>query len=126
MILRYNEHLKNKIGSKTKPEPWMHIVIIVNSVTGRGAVKTRKCSYAVYVWDTREIIETGSFDYKQPINYLEMYADKARDNHEPLVGSGSSTFNVSVFQKVSQTDSLKRSQDSAIREQNKIRKFLKR
>jgi hypothetical protein len=87
MILRYNEEIQKTIGSKTKPEPWMHIAII-KQIRDNGKFDL-SLFYAIYVWDTRQVIE----ERDSRLNYaddatIKSLAKKyaANDSREPLLG----------------------------------------
>ena len=67
-ILRYTESVQKQLNSKTKSEPWLHVVIKDNG------------EYAIYVWDTRKVIETGKTKETKFDGCTE-----ARDNHKALV-----------------------------------------
>lgn len=74
-IVRYNKaELQQAIGASTEPKKFLHLVI------------TNDNRYAIYVWDTREVVETGklSTEPSHDLSALET-ATKARDKHEPLV-----------------------------------------
>lgn len=71
-ILRYTPEVQKQLGSKTKPEPWLHVCM-------------QNDMYAIYVWDTRQILESGKYRFPAtgPI---------ANDNRMPLVGQDSDKF----------------------------------
>jgi hypothetical protein len=72
-ILRYTEELQKFYRAKTKPEPWLHFVHVSGQLGDR---------WAIYVWDTRQVIEEGS-DYRP----VPQGVQKASDNHEMLKGA---------------------------------------
>lgn len=74
-ILRYTEAIQKQIGSKTKPEPWMHIGI-------------QSGKYAIWIWDTRQIVGTGKFSG----DISKLQGTAAKDNHKPLVGEHADAF----------------------------------
>lgn len=89
-VLRYSESIQKQIGSKTKPEPWLHIT------TARTGKDGKQAWYAIFVWDTRQVVEEGKLDWKYKKN--ESYKIKpgedgflngryAQDNGKPLVGA---------------------------------------
>jgi hypothetical protein len=67
-ILVYNATAQAKIGAKTNPEPWMHVVITNNN------------EFAIFIWDTREVIETGKC--AKDIDFTG--CENARDNRKEL------------------------------------------
>jgi hypothetical protein len=67
-ILVYNATAQAKIGAKTNPEPWMHVVITNNN------------EFAIFIWDTREVLETGKC--AKDIDFTG--CENARDNHKEL------------------------------------------
>jgi hypothetical protein len=75
-ILKYSDSIKKKFKCKTNTEPYLHFII------------TDK-AWAIYIWDTRRIIETNSCDAKAYKQVLNM---RIPDNHEPLVGKNSDLF----------------------------------
>lgn len=73
-ILRYTEAIQKALGCKTKPEPWLHIGI---SSDGH---------YGIWIWDTRQILETGKCDADK------VNGTPAKDNHKELVGEHAELF----------------------------------
>lgn len=70
-IYRYDESVQQCLRCKTKPEPWLHIAIAGCSMSNLGEHYARRNAgkapkleliWAVYVWDTREVIESGQVD----------------------------------------------------------------
>lgn len=100
-VLKYTEELKKLLGSKTKPEPWLHCAFLAK----RAPEDSNDVIWAIYVWDTREVVEQGSTDMpntsmsrgpgknrtpqKSPMQQLRKLATmtKAIDNHQKLKGS---------------------------------------
>lgn len=90
-ICRYNETLQKILGCKTKPEPWLHIVI-------KSFDKTKPyVGYAVYVWDTRKVVENKheGWPKEEQVNPRNGFAEQceaaikanqtlAKDNRQPL------------------------------------------
>lgn len=77
-ILRYTPEMQKQLVSKTKPEPWLHVAIIMPKDRGWAI-------YAIYVWDTRQVIEEG----RKPIwdaHVEHLVGTPAKDNHQPLQG----------------------------------------
>jgi hypothetical protein len=75
-ILKYTPVIKQQIGSKAEPAPYLHIAIV--------KTYTSKVVYAIYIWDTREIVEIKEVARK----YEGILGANATDNREPLKGSG--------------------------------------
>lgn len=102
-VYKYSEKLKELLGCKTNPEPWMHIVIQGDEVTSNQKLRQMKNGkYAIYVWDTREVLEEGKVKPEVLYNYYSTKAGRgvskhvmgekilgqyARDNGQPLKGS---------------------------------------
>jgi hypothetical protein len=79
LIKRYNSYLQKIVKAKTKPEPWMHLLVVPVSSAGR-----LNFVWCIYIWDTRQVLEQGKgsiSDYKYFKN-----APDALDNREPLKG----------------------------------------
>ena len=90
-ICRYNETLQKILGCKTKPEPWLHVVI-------KSFDKTKPyVGYAIYVWDTRKVVENKheGWPKEEQVNPRNGFAEQceaaikanqplAKDNHQPL------------------------------------------
>lgn len=72
-VFRYDAKAQHFSGSNVKPEPWLHIGILDD---GR---------YAIWVWDTRQIVGTGTGCKAWP-------GVKAADNHQPLKGKNAEAF----------------------------------
>jgi hypothetical protein len=85
-VYRYNKELQNIIGSKINPEPWMHLVVNTQGWYMNGVASHEKPMYAIYIWDTRQVLESGNFD-KNIINQLPREST-AKDDRKPLIGSG--------------------------------------
>lgn len=97
---RYTEELQSLLGLRTKPEPWLHIVFVPKYSLYYDRLTEDGVSAAVYVWDTREIVETIStypLD-KSIIGRISSYSqwnklvdicnrNKVRDSHTQLVSS---------------------------------------
>jgi hypothetical protein len=71
-VLRYNPELQEKLGAKTKAEPWMHCFV------GEG-------EYFIYIWDTRKLIEKGN-SKNAWMHKLGKNVAYAKDNHKPIDG----------------------------------------
>jgi hypothetical protein len=76
-IRKYNKKMQRLTDSKVKPEPWLHIAFIGSA---------REYGFAIYVWDTRQVIEIDSIEV---IDDEIKNAPSPPDNHKPLVGGGS-------------------------------------
>ena len=72
LIVRYNENVQIYCKAKTKPEPWMHCAMIEDG-------------YDIYVWDTREVIETGKLK-SMPQVVKDASFTFAEDNLQALNG----------------------------------------
>lgn len=92
-IVRYNnEQVQQELRAKTKPEPWLHVCIT-------DAYPNGESMYAIYVWDTRQIVETGKC---KPSACDD--ATRALDNHKPLVGEYADLFDFSKRASVAKRD----------------------
>jgi hypothetical protein len=80
LIKRYSKGIQSILHSKTKPEPWMHALIVPLSNAG----KSFKFAYAIYIWDTRAVLETGKGTVSS--HHVFDWASDALDNHQPLKG----------------------------------------
>lgn len=67
-ILRYTDAVQRQVGCKTKPEPWLHIGLSGNS-------------FAIWVWDTRQVVEDGLTGMTMLDNVT---GQPATDNHVAL------------------------------------------
>jgi hypothetical protein len=96
--------LNNAIPAKAESKPWLHVAILVTNYNEDGILdnkyqlnldKSDTAYYAIYVWDTREVIESGTIrNFKQ---YSDLYpltkrarfnkVPVARDNNQKLHGS---------------------------------------
>lgn len=84
-IYRYNDKIAKFLGLKTKVEPWLHVY---------AEPYPEGCYIAVYVWDTREVIEdkfikfsNGEYnDFSR--QWFNIKKTSAKDNHQKLKGSG--------------------------------------
>jgi hypothetical protein len=85
-IFRYTPEAQKLLGAKTKAEPWMHVVL--NEFPDVGG--------AIYVWDTREIIElidnNNWYSNDMTKKLVEAGIPHAKDNKQPLKGKGASDF----------------------------------
>lgn len=82
-ILRYTEAVQKQLGSKTKPEPWLHCAIYRTLFKRLGCTQS-SFHYAIYVWDTRNVVEHGIAHLKVSVKFIK--GQPAIDNHQPLVG----------------------------------------
>lgn len=83
-VFRYNASMQSTLKQfKAKfidYQPWMHIAI----------AKAKPC-YAIYIWDTRQVLESGELTKEQAMQLVQLgYQMKAfaNDNAQPLKGSG--------------------------------------
>jgi hypothetical protein len=92
MILKYTKILSDTINRheksiqfhtklRAKSEPWLHIAIYSDTAGIR-------VIYAIYVWDTRQIIESGTLPMSMVDinNIAKQVGEKPTDNHEKLHG----------------------------------------
>ena len=64
-VLRYTPEVQKALGSKTKPEPWLHVAVTSSTLMGAAGFRrgssanseTLSITYAIYVWDTRKVVE---------------------------------------------------------------------
>jgi hypothetical protein len=86
MILKYTDTLQKVCNLKTKPEPWLHAAIVQISKgyldTKNSKVVQPRYAIAVYVWDTRSVLEIDEFEMSslQSLSHLT----KANDSRYPL------------------------------------------
>lgn len=80
-ILQYTPKIQKELGLKLDPAPWMHIAI-QTSLQFRD-----KFVYAIFPWDSREVLDSGDSKYKGISQILEKQR-VAKDNAEDLKGSG--------------------------------------
>lgn len=78
-VLRYTSDVQKQIKSNIGAEPWLHIGILDD---GR---------YAIWPWDTREIIRRGKCDP------TKVTGTPAKDNHKPLSGPHAEDFVVKML-----------------------------
>lgn len=89
MIFVYDKDIKNRVKAKTNPEPWMHICLVSRRV-GKTAEKKFEYVWAIYVWDTRQVIESGVAERSQIDFETLLRAHRgALDNHQRLQGADS-------------------------------------
>lgn len=113
---KYTARAQEILGSATKPEDWLHVILMVDSKSNLDKIHSGilQISYAIYVWDTREVVESGMvevatrdfcrnwFDFQGFNTFGE--APKipvAIDNHKPLVSQDKivSSINIHYFNK---------------------------
>lgn len=95
LIVAYDENVQKVMQTKVKPEPWLHFVMYtVTSVefTGMNAKRSvsKYAEYIIYVWDTREVLDSGSVDLDD-VKYLterlkQVGIRRVRDNYATLKG----------------------------------------
>ena len=77
-------------------EPWMHIGVI--------ELDNGKFGYAIWIWDSREVIEEGELS-KEQVNNIKFYITdhfltnemRTNDNYLPLKGSGEISKSISEY-----------------------------
>jgi hypothetical protein len=76
-VHRYNELAQKTLQSRTAPEAWLHFASV--------AIGDGKVIYAIFVWDTRQVIEQGTakLNGKDYIQFLQS-VPAAKDNGQPL------------------------------------------
>jgi hypothetical protein len=87
-ICKYDKGAQDLVYSRVKPEPWLHIAIML------ACDKSHHWRYewAIYVWDTREVLDYGAQLVKGPELYnvdsriMHAKLTNAIDNHQKLVG----------------------------------------
>lgn len=81
-ILKYTDELKSLVRSNVKAQPWLHIGIVITDSTAM---------WAIWVWDTRVIVDYGDIPYTKSKGYMTQFAQKLRnfepamDNHKILL-----------------------------------------
>ena len=97
MILRYTEQVQKALNLKTKPEPWLHAAVINDGINGSDGYVT-----AVFVWDTRKVVETSRLKYESYKRLTQMprqLLQYAADSHAKLSGSGDEVTAVNAYFK---------------------------
>lgn len=87
MIRGYTDKIQNVLNTKTKPEPWLHVVLQHQRDGEDSAL-----AWAIYVWDTRQVIEEDfePMQDEQIVNILRKCAigtPRVKDNHRKLKNS---------------------------------------
>lgn len=70
-VFKYTDDVQKVLKSHTKPEPWLHIAYDDGY-------------WAIYVWDTRKVLEEGRNMYMHQFGRGQLIP--AKDNHQPLDG----------------------------------------
>jgi hypothetical protein len=78
-IVAYSQEIQKAIGSKTEPAPWLHLAT------------TNKFVVAIYVWDTREIIETLEVGLTG-LDKIDSLGHSVPDSRKPLKGKNAELF----------------------------------
>lgn len=80
--IKFNEQAIKAFGLKTdlKPEPWMHLVAIPFTRTV-GSKKTYEVTIAIYIWDTRVILETYSLTITKKL-FESLLTELTRENRK--------------------------------------------
>lgn len=73
-IYKYTPEAQDFVKSKAKSEPWLHIAIAPNG------------DYDIYVWDTRQVIESGRAK-RIPVTVADCELNFAEDNLSALQGN---------------------------------------
>lgn len=99
---RYTDEIQAKLNTKTKPEPWLHIAIAAEyhpDNRGNGEME-----WAIYVWDTREVIESGSKSYHVQgrgkvldLALASVQTVAVKDNKEDLAGKAGNLISRSFY-----------------------------
>lgn len=90
-IIRYTADVQQLLGAKTKAEPWLHCIVNI-TYRNNPHQQIATYNYAIYVWDTRKVLETRSFskvyhDTPDNLALRLMHKKKAFDNHNALQGN---------------------------------------
>lgn len=94
-VLRYTLEVQKQLKSKTKPEPWLHVLLI------KHPSYDDSLSYAIYAWDTRAIVEANVCKGKTS----SIKGTSAKDSHKPLTGKRADDFNF-AFGIVGKADTI--------------------
>lgn len=78
-LARYNDKAEELLGIKFKAEPWLHIAAV--------QIKSGDYSYAIYVWDTRKIVNSGHLNPKQVKVFEADELSPCLDNHTDVQGA---------------------------------------
>lgn len=101
-INKYTDACQKLLGSKTKPEPWMHVAVLKvanmpeDKELGIKAQEKPTVYWAIYVWDTRKVLEVGeaksgpmdAFANYRARNKGVVRIPKAIDSLEQVPGNG--------------------------------------
>ena len=94
-VLKYTLEVQKQLKSKAKPEPWLHVLLV------KHPSYDDSLSYAIYIWDTRAIVETSTCERKTST----IKGTSANDNHKPLKGKRADDFNF-AFGVVGKADTI--------------------
>jgi hypothetical protein len=87
-ILRYNKYIQSILKTKTNPEPWLHIIIVGEDDKGVDPrLYSSTVDYAIYIWDTREVIETGTVKLRAVYTMWHKMTQMAHDNYQQLAST---------------------------------------
>ena len=78
-LARYNEKAEELLGIKFKAEPWFHIAAV--------QIKSGGYSYAIYIWDTRKIVNSGHLNPRQVKVFEADELSPCLDNHTDVQGA---------------------------------------
>lgn len=89
-VYRYSEKMQEQLGSKIKPEPWLHCTYSVDAGNKAG-------KYVIFIWDSRQVVEEGklartklftkSYNGRFSQYHFDFTGQPARDNGKPLQGA---------------------------------------
>jgi len=119
VIFQYSKEIQKAIGSTINPEPWLHVGIWkAEELTVSGNNMTTNPSYAIFVWDTREIVDYAFS--KRGLKVKNIKGKPASDNKQPLKGSMSSSFNETMNKPKAEQQERKNHKDITIADVVKI------
>lgn len=99
-IVRYTPTVAKMLNSRVKSEPWLHAVIDCSpEVYGQTGKQRWLINYAIYVWDTRQVIDDDTIEVQataKQIDKLRMLPSPP-DSFEPLTGNFNDKLAVRTF-----------------------------
>lgn len=94
VIKTYNPEVQKFLHSKTEPQPWLHAAIVndfrnnKDYKDGDETVTKTPMHWAIYIWDTREVIETGEMlNVSAFLHRVKVPGRNAVDNYKQLNGN---------------------------------------
>lgn len=72
-VYKYNGAAQEYTKAKIEPQPWLHI-----------AFSNQGGAFAIFVWDTRKVVEFGNLRYNENRTPKEAGLTRAKDNKQPL------------------------------------------